>query len=286
MTRPRAFDTATLLADGRVLVAGGEDDNNATSATAETYDPATGKFAKTGSMSTPRKNAAATVLADGRVLVAGGSDGTNALSSADIYDPATGTFSATGSMAAPREGLVALALPSGLVLVAGGDGPATSGGTSETYDPASGQFGAVQTMFVGRNYAVGCLLRDGRVLLVGGRSTNELVSRTAALFDSSTGSWSDTINLADDRVDSAVAVLPNGFVLIAGGSVASGGNASAEVLDVLDPYQAPFTVNGNLGSERAGPTATTLKDGSVLIVGGYTSPTTTIPSASIYTAAP
>jgi hypothetical protein len=75
-------------------------------------------------------------------------------------------------------------------------------------------------------------------------------------------------------------------VLIAGGNVASGGNASAEVLDALDSYSAPSAVDGSLGLGHAGLTATTLKDGSVLIVGGYTSLTTATQRALIYAVSP
>jgi hypothetical protein len=81
----RADHTATGLADGTVLVAGGPGPG----ASAEIYDPATGTFSPTGSMATGRIYHTATGLADGTVLVAGGY---GALASAEIYDPATGTW--------------------------------------------------------------------------------------------------------------------------------------------------------------------------------------------------
>ena len=112
-------ETATLLADGRVLFAGG------CGTAAEVYDPATGTFSPTGSLAQVRASATATRLHDGRVLFAGGyncaaagQDGMWA--SAELYDPTTGTFSPTGSMAAPRSQHTATLLADGRVLIAGG----------------------------------------------------------------------------------------------------------------------------------------------------------------------
>jgi len=105
--------TATLLADGRVLVAEGYDrfqSGETSISSAEVYDPATGAFSPTSSMSVPRAGHTATLLADGRVLIAGGSTSSGAgLTSAELYDPATGTFNPTGSMAGPRQMHTAMA---------------------------------------------------------------------------------------------------------------------------------------------------------------------------------
>ena len=103
MTIARQNETATRLQDGRVLIAGGESADAMTLiASAELYDPATGKFSATGSMATSRDFTTATLLADGRVLIAGGFDGSKSLASAELYDPTTGKFSPTGSMAKAR----------------------------------------------------------------------------------------------------------------------------------------------------------------------------------------
>lgn len=131
--------TTTLLADGRVLVTGGMTEDvtgnmtgNMTgdvsgdriSSTAEIYDPTSGKFTPTNSMSVGREEHTATLLPDGRVLITGGlasRDATaNAVASTELYDPKTGQFTPAGTMAKPRMGHTATLLADGLVLIAGG----------------------------------------------------------------------------------------------------------------------------------------------------------------------
>src|SRR5207244_489584 len=102
MGESRGNHTATLLPDGRVLVAGGQTGRLFLSS-AVLYDPASGTWTYTGSMGATRWRHTATLLADGRVLVAGGlAECCTPLASAEIYDPASGTWSPTGSMGTAR----------------------------------------------------------------------------------------------------------------------------------------------------------------------------------------
>ena len=117
----RLNHTATLLPNGKVLVAGGL--RGGTLASAELYDPANGTWAATGSLATARYCHTATLLPNGKVLVAGGRDSSlNTLASAELYDPTSGTWTTTGSLATARYSHTATLLPSGKVLVVGGDG--------------------------------------------------------------------------------------------------------------------------------------------------------------------
>ena len=141
MTEARALPTATLLPNGKVLVAGGCNNDLCVPslASAELYTPlmegTPDTWVNTGSMSTGRNDHTLTLLPNGKVLAAGGADSSdNNINSAELYDPATGTCTTTGSMAITRGDHTTTLLPNGKVLVAGGD--AITGTSAELYDPA------------------------------------------------------------------------------------------------------------------------------------------------------
>jgi WD40 repeat protein len=161
MVVPRQSQTATLLIDGRVLITGGTSICTANdcqdAASAELYDPATGKFTLTGSMSQSRSRHAATLLSDGEVLVAGGGD-----QSAELYDPDTGAFRSTGQMADNHDGGGATLLRDGRVLVQG------NSTVAELYDPSSGTFMEIESPVTARSGGTATRLSDGNILLAGG----------------------------------------------------------------------------------------------------------------------
>jgi hypothetical protein len=167
--------TATRVRDGRVLVAGGETqdtDAGQVYSSAEIYDPATGKWSLTGSMTTPRDEATATLLDNGKVLVTGGEDDDgNILASAELYDPTTGKFTKTGSMSIARSRQTAALLRDGRVLIAGGSTADDPTDTAEIYDPSLGTFSQTGSMTVARWIPSAVTLPDSSVLVVGSADT-------------------------------------------------------------------------------------------------------------------
>ncbi len=215
MGTARGEHTATLLPSGKVLVAGGFDLSNALSS-AELYDPVTGTWTATGSMSTARYDHTATLLPNGQALVAAGTDSDfRPLRSAELYDPASGTWTATGSMVAARGRHTATLLPSGKVLVAGGFNGLSS---AELYDPASGTWSATGSMGTARFDHTATLLPSGEVLVAGGYNFNDGYLSSAELYDPASGTWSATGGMGTARAQHTATLLPNGKVLVAGGS--------------------------------------------------------------------
>lgn len=121
LSTPRKLLPLVVLADGRVLAAGGHDGSR-TLTSSEVFEPETGEWRVTGAMRTARRNHAAVRLADGRVLVAGGtySASFGALASAEVFDPATGQWTEVRDMSEARNDPAAVLLPDGRVLSAGG----------------------------------------------------------------------------------------------------------------------------------------------------------------------
>jgi len=212
MTAARVGHTATLLPGGKVLIAGGNDENFVGTTTAEIYAPQAETFSSTGDMSTRRSGHTATVLANGKVLIAGGIESGDqpfsgtATFKAEIYDPNTRTFSPTGNMTTARAGHTATLLATGLVLIAGGsDLP-----TAELYDPTTGSFLRTGDMGQPRSSQTATLLPNGTVLLAGGRDS------TAEIYDPSTGLFTITGGMETGRVGHTATLLQNGKVLVSG----------------------------------------------------------------------
>ena len=174
----RNAHTATLLQNGKVLVAGGSSGNRAFVNSAELYDPDTGEWSYTGNLNTARAAHTATLLPNGKVLVAGGYNynggSPTPLNGAEFYDPATGTWTKTGNLSARLEHTATL-LANGNVLVVGGwCGIGCARDDAELYDPATGKWTATRPLnspdqyFPGRVAHFATLLPDGRVLVLGG----------------------------------------------------------------------------------------------------------------------
>jgi hypothetical protein len=165
MATARYAHTASVLANGKVLVAGGYGSSGRL-ASAVLYDPVTGSWSATGSMATARYLHTASVLANGKVLVAGGYGSSGSLASAELYDPVTGSWSPTGNMATARWRDTASVLANGKVLVAGG-GPGALA-SAELYDLVTGSWSVTGSMVTARCCHTASVLANGKVLVAGG----------------------------------------------------------------------------------------------------------------------
>src|SRR5438874_1565392 len=235
--------TATLLPNGKVLIAGGRNGNSGL-ASAELYDPASGTWSATGSLATARAFHTATLLPNGKVLVAGGGN-----NSAELYDPASGTWSATGSLATARAIHTATLLPNGKALIAAGQGSIAPfgiawGGVNE---PACGTGSATGSLVAARFAHTAAVLPTSGVLVAGGEGGSQSVLASAELYDPASGTWSATGSLVFARWTHTATLLPNGKALVAGGfSSFSGGElASAELYNMsqLDTTQPLLNIS-------------------------------------------
>ncbi len=262
----RALHTATRLADGQVLIAGGSDTVAAAVGSAQLYD-ATGSLvgATNGPLNVPRFNHTATLLPNGNVLITGGRDISTVLDGMELYDPVSKQF-ATGPLlgGGPRHGHRATLLADGRVLLTGGcsdiSGSCTRLDTARIYDPSTGTFSGTGTMNSPRLGHRATRLADGTVLITGGGVG------TAERYDPSTGIFTNLGNMFHGLRNSHTStLLSDGRVLIAGGHAGGPSLGSAEI---FNPSDNSFADAASLAVNRASHEAVGLPDGRVLLVGG------------------
>ncbi|MGH9151222.1 MAG: kelch repeat-containing protein, partial [Acidimicrobiales bacterium] len=311
---PRALHTATLLGDGRVLVAGGAGGGGAPKATASIYDPVAGSWTATAAMGTARSGHTATLLPDGRVLVAGGrtidaSTGARVpTAGAEVFDPeGEGRWVPTQPLATARSGHTAT-LTGGRVLVAGGVNVAVSLeeslSSAERYDPSAGTWVGAGTMVAGRLDHSATDLANGDVLMVGGYrgpryDEDDPVDADdgggpfapAEAYRAASGTWEAVANNRIARDSHTATAVADGTVLVTGGYTATGDRLSAGVsptasTEVFDPGPGSgpgsWRLARSLAIPRARHSAVALPGGRVLAVGGLGPDRGALASAELY----
>ena len=257
---PRYEHTATLLADGSVLVVGGSGPDGAL-ASAERYDPVTGKWRVVASPAVARGYQTATLLFDGKVLVVGGSE------RPEIYDPVADTWSMTTGTAVPHFSHTATRLANGKVLVVGGEINFSGPFTAELYDPATGQWASAGNPRWARIRHTATLLVNRTVLVAGGISNDYADGESpepqnAEIYDPATNSWREVgTPLRTD--DHTATLLADGKVLIVGGT----GYFGAGPAQLFDMTSETWREPGPPNSARLNHTATLLASGKVLLAG-------------------
>jgi hypothetical protein len=235
----------TLLNDGRVLLVGGQNSMfGNTIANTETYSPLTGAWTATGSLNTARSAYTLTRLDGpacrsasppsycGNVLVAGGSpnnagSGSTALNSAEIYNPGTGAWTFTGNLNTAREQAAATVL----------DGPECHAASPPAY----------------------C----GEVLVSGGFNANATTYNTAELYNPATGTWSNTGSFQHTARLFQSVLLPNGKVLIAGGT-----GSDPTATEIYNPAAGTWSTTASMNIGRQRNTLILLQNGRVLAASG------------------
>lgn len=311
----RMDHTATLLANGEVLVAGGDNYTTGYLSSAEVYNPSTGKWTHTGSMTVPREGHGAALLSNGQVLVAGGinatTNGCTTLATAELYNPSTGAWTATGSMTIGRYSFVLIALPNGQVLAAGGTNCGGGGLTSaELYNPTTGTWTATGSMTIGNETNWAVLLQNGEVFVVWSDNLyNPLTGTWTAtsrdpifahaplvllpngnvyaagtipgdsIYNPSTNQWTNfpppPCTMIHQSCEGGGALLLTGYVLVAGGITQVPGkpyplDETNGFASLLDPTTLTWTTTGTMKTSRVGETVTVLLNGQVLFAGGET----------------
>jgi len=266
MSIGRVSQIAVLLRSGRVLIAGGWIGHGCADS-AELYDPASGKFtAIAAKMTTRRGDARATLLANGDVLITGGADhdAPGGIASAEVFHASDMTFHSVRPMHFARVSHTATLLSDGRVLVVGGRGDRVNA-VAEIYDPKTERFSETGSLATARYKHTAGVLPDGRVLIAGGSDERDWSGNlsSAEIYDPKSGRFSTASPLINSRFklpEEAVA-LESGQLLIAGGSRA---------VEVFDSASGKFArASGDISGPWHFMTETKLKDGSVLLAGGY-----------------
>ncbi len=282
MSAPRALASATVLRDGRVLVAGGTTKfGQWETATAELYDPATGTWSPAADMNEARMGHHAVALADGRVLVMGG--GRYVFNTAEIYDPVANRWTPTTPMPQARGGAAVVRMRDGRVLVAGGVNNDVELSSADVYDPSTERWTATGPTNGIRFESGAAVLPDGRVLVAGGwrwwfglAYGAEYGTKTAELLDPVSLTWTPTGAMTVGRGEGAtlISTATGTPVFIGGiwGTNSGGWLHNEESVEAYDAATGTWSFIAPMASHRHRHSALTLANGTLLVFGGDSYP--------------
>ncbi len=267
MRESKLHYSATLLNDGKVLIAGGSGNKNKPFKQTEFYNPKTYLFEKGPDLNFAREKHTATLLKDGRVLIVGGSffdyqkGKSYFVKNVEIYNPKTNKFEIGPKMLYPRTEHRAILLKDGCVLVIGGKPH-----VAELYDPKINKFVKIKNMNYPAYFLQTATLNDGRVLIVTGSKHGEVIE----VFDPDKREFSVLLDkIPDKSPSSTMTVLKNGNVLFTGGYKKENWYVieTKESL-IFNSINKQFIKGPNLKIKRGGHVATLLNDGTIFITGG------------------
>jgi hypothetical protein len=288
---------ATRLADGRVLLTGGQGGTSqGVGQSAEVYDPATGLFTSVTPMNSGRWLHNSVALTNGTVMVLGGSTpNANTTASTEIFDPAAnGGAGGWTTIGAPGRSLATVTLlPDGRVMLVGGQNerqgndptttPATSQSVSRTthlYDPATGTWTDGPPLATARYSHSTVLLTNGKLLVAGGVGPQNIGGRTslasAEIYDPVANAWTPAGSMNVPRVNFGMITLPNGKVLAIGGSSNSNNTPLLATTEIYDPdantwaYTSNGTAQTTLSEQKFHLSPILLSTGEVVVAGGST----------------
>lgn len=250
LNQARQGHTATLLPDGKVLIAGGKDSAGQPVAALQLFDPATGSFTALFPMSRPRSQHTATLLKDGRVLIAGGTDGQGALPGLEIYDPGTQTVSLVGAtLLTPRQRHSAILLYDSRVLIVGGSNSSGVLNSVELFNPADGTIAPAAALNIARTLASAARLLNGTVLVAGGQNPQNQDLNSVEVYDPKKNTFTLLTALMNTPRSGhlGLRLLNNGKILLAGGTTAG---QLVPTVEVYDPVTGTFWQVGSPDTAR------------------------------------
>jgi hypothetical protein len=269
-----------VMQDGRVLIAGGLSGLTWDTAldTADVYtvpDPAA--VAVPSKMVTPRFIARAVTLLGGKVVVVGGachySTATGGClgnpAAIDLFDPAAGSFApSAASFPGDVVAVQGVLLPDGRVFFNSNTSP-----NAAIYDPDADALKSVALPIpgpYGLGYAFVVRLRDGRVLIgAGDLAGTSMPASYTFLFDPATDTIAPTGPFVNLRSGATANTLPDGRVLVVGGSDPNNAYLAVDTIELYDPAAGKFSLAPyKLSVVRDGHATVLVRDGTVLAVGG------------------